>query len=76
MEDIQQNLQTDFFNKLKPALRNFPSHQFRNPVLCVKAFIQDGDSLGDDTGTYEANRQRRREEFLISVNFEEIKCGF
>ncbi|KAG5655525.1 hypothetical protein KAF25_003862 [Fusarium avenaceum] len=63
MEDIQKNLQTDFFNKLKPALRSFPSYQFRNPVLCVRVFIQDGDTPDDETGTYEANR---RVEFLMS----------
>jgi hypothetical protein len=45
MDYIQQNLHTDFFNKLKPTLGNFPSHQFNSPVLCLKAFIQDGDSL-------------------------------
>lgn len=74
MEDIQKNLQTDFFNKLEPALRSFPSYQFKNPVLCVKVFIQDGDSPDDETGTYEANRQRRRVEFLMLVSFKENRC--
>lgn len=43
-------------------------------MLCVKVFIQDGDSPEDETGTSEANRQRRRVEFLMSVSFEEKRC--
>jgi hypothetical protein len=63
MDHIQQSLRANLFNKLKPTLRNFPSHQFNSPVLCLKAFIQDGDGLDDD-GTYEANRRYPRVKLL------------
>jgi hypothetical protein len=76
MDYIQQNLQTDFLNKLDPALQDFPLHQFKNPVLCVKAFIQEGDSLCDDTSTYEANRRYPRVELLVSVSSEGTRREF
>ncbi|KAM0470271.1 hypothetical protein ACHAP7_009569 [Fusarium lateritium] len=66
MDYIQQSLQTDFFDKLKLALRSTPLHTFDSPVLCLMAFIQDGDSPNDNSGTCEANKQRRRVELLMS----------
>ncbi|KAM0242830.1 hypothetical protein ACHAP5_007164 [Fusarium lateritium] len=66
MDYMQQSLHTDFFNKLKLALRSPPLHTFDSPVLCLTAFIQDGDSPDNNGGTYEANKQRRRVELLMS----------
>ncbi|KAF5678703.1 NirA-like nitrate assimilation regulatory protein [Fusarium heterosporum] len=66
MDHLQQNLQTDLFDKLKEALADARLHQIGNPIVCLRAFIQDGDSADDDSGTYETNRQRRKEGFLFS----------
>ncbi|KAF5536597.1 SET domain-containing protein [Fusarium napiforme] len=66
MEHLRGTLQSGLVDKLIMALSNFPLDQLENPVLSLRAFIQDGDDANPEGGAFETTGQHQSGEFLTS----------